>query len=185
MRIFQICNIQKYIDISIENPFKTWWKARKYFKRPKLKFHIYWKDKGVTKYEENFHYYNWGGKILDINIHDVWWKDKYNSPRHEFDPIIYIGLFKLINFSITFHINFRNEFNEKEDGNLEYWEYLLDYLYYSKNLLNYGGWHTNSKLYKYWKGKEKRSAYFYIPTVAMSLNKQGIKQLKKELNEKI
>lgn len=175
---------EKWINIYIENPFKTWWKARKYFKRPKMRFGIWWKNSPNIKYNEYSHYYDGCGKILDVNIHDVWWKDKYNLPCHEYDPIIKISLFRLITFSITFHIDYRDEFNEKRDGNLEYWEYLLNYLYYSKSLLNYGTWFSDSKVYKIWDydTKQKKEAYFFIPTVGMSLNRKGIKQLKKELN---
>ena len=37
------------VHININNPFKTWWKARKYFKRPSVKFYF-----GLLKY--NFPY---------------------------------------------------------------------------------------------------------------------------------
>lgn len=163
----------------LENPLKTWKKAKKYFKCPKSKWKIYWinKERIYSKYPRS--------KILDVIFCDLSWKDKYNSPRHEENPYIFICFFKKLAFYKEYYMDYNDEFGEKENGSLEYWEYLLDYLYYSKNLKNYGGWRRDSKLYFYWKGKEQKLASFYIPTVAMSLNKEGIKQLKKELNEKV
>lgn len=177
------------IAFSISNPFKTWWKAKKYFKKPHTtikfvnnKFHFPY----ASKY--------WQGKLLDINIHDVLWKDKYNSPRHERNPLIYICLFGKYSIWIYPTITYYNEFGEKENGDMYYWEYLLDYLYYSKNqsLICYSAWTSDSKLYRtriYGNSedgsKDKIEAMrMVVPCVALSLNKDGIKKLKKELKSK-
>lgn len=170
-----------YISYWIENPFKTWWKARKYFKRPKLH---------CCFTRENFYRV---GKILDIEISNVQWKDKWNTPRHEKSPIISIKLFRKFEFSITFSIYYLNEFGDKKNGDMEYWEYLLNWLYYKqkKTLKCYSAWREDSKLYKYITkhgnsedGSEDEYSPFPIvtPCVSMSLNKKGIKQLKQELN---
>lgn len=76
---------------------------------------------------------------------------------------------------------------------MEYWEYLLDWLYYKekKTLKCYSAWTGQSQLYKTvkWGKAEDGSDDVYIPMpytvpcVAMSLNKAGVAELKKELNE--
>ena len=178
-------------NIWIENPLKTWWKARKYFKRPKISFHYFI----ISKYK-NYPYasYKRIGKILDLCIEDVEWKDKYNSPRHERNPLIYIALFRKIGFSIYFNIYYKDEFGETQSGDSYYWEYLIDWLYYNerKTLKCYSTWIGDSSLYKRvttWGDREDgtndeyKPLKYVIPCVAMSLNKEGIKELKREIND--
>ena len=76
---------------------------------------------------------------------------------------------------------------------MEYWEYILNWLYYKnkQTLRCYSTWIGNSKLYKTCKygnaedGSEDtwKALPYIVPCVSMSLNKQGIKELKRELNE--
>ena len=172
----------------IENPFRTYWKARKYFKYPKLKISF-----STSKWHFPYASKHWQGKLLDINIHDVYWKDKYGSPRHERNPLIYICLFGKYSIWITPKIYYKDEFGENQSGDLEYWEYLLDYLYYSKSLKCYSSWTTESKLYTRTRfglaedGSEDVTIKerYIIPTVSMSLNKKGIKNLKKNYDSRI
>ena len=117
---------------SIENPFKTWWSARKYFKCPGISIRFF-----TSKYSFPYASKWWQGKLLDINIHDVYWKDKYNSPRHERNPLIYICLFGKYAFWITPKITYKNEFGEDIHGDIYYWEYLLDHIFYDKPLKYY------------------------------------------------
>lgn len=178
----------KYFNSYIENPLKTWIKAKKYFKRPKISFRIF----RVKKYS-GYPYVSYLrlGKILDIYIHDVWYKDKYNSPRHERNPLIYICLFRLIAISINFNIYYNDEFGEKQNGDMEYWEYILNWIYYKdkKTLKCYSNWIGLSKLYKeriYGNAEDDSEdtftpMHYVIPVVAMSLNKKGIEKLKEEL----
>lgn len=176
--------LSKWIDMRIENPFGTWWKARKYFKRPKLRFRTF---------SSSWRAYKQGGRILEFDCLDIMWKDKFNSPRHEISPHISILLFGKFGLRIDFHIDYEDEFGEKHNGDMEYWEYLLEWLYYKeKNTLQcYSAWTRNSALYKSvkWGNAEDGSEDAYvpltytIPCVALSLNKKGIKELKKELNE--
>lgn len=183
---------EEWINIWIENPLKTWKKAKKYFKRPKFKgfFHI------VHTYGRYpYACYNRIGKILDIRITDISWKDKWSSPRHEESPYIFICLFRKFAFTGRFYISYYDEFGEKKNGDCYYWEYLLDWIYYQnkKSLRCYSAWTSDSKLYKrvVYGNAEDGSEDTYkpfkevVPVVAMSLNKQGIKQLKEELNEKV
>ena len=167
------------ISISISNPLKTWWKARKYFKFPKPKISF-------------FCHRPYNSKLLKIDIHDLYWKDKWNSPRHEVSPMIYFCIFGMIGFLVTFPITYINEFGEKENYDLEYWEYLLDYLYYSKSLKLNSWWVTQSKIFtKIDKignaedGSEDiaKPINLVIMTHLFSLNKRGLKEFKKLYDE--
>ena len=133
--------VSKWIDIAIENPFKTWWKARKYFKRPKLKFRAFF-----TSYKA----YKRGGRLLEIECFDIMWKDKFNSPRHEISPHISVLLFGKLGFRVDAVIYYNDEFGERQNGDMEYWEYLLEWLYYKKErtLRCYSSWTGNSRLYR-------------------------------------
>ena len=76
-------------------PFKTWWKVRKYWIRPKFEF--YFGPIGIRKNKQvgvwtfvSWNYVTsmskWRKYLWPITImcHDIIWKDKYNSPRYEF-----------------------------------------------------------------------------------------------------
>lgn len=153
------------IAFSIENPLKTWWKARKYFKFPNIKIYV-----TTNKYRFPYASSKYRGTILDINVHDVYWKDKYGSPRHERNPLIYVCLFSRLSLWIVFHKTFINEFGEKVDESTHYWEYMIDYLYYSKSLDLSSYWTTDSKIVP---------MKIYIADQLISLNKKGLKEFKK------
>lgn len=173
------------IAFSIENPLKTWWKARKYFKFPNIAIHF-----SNNKYNSPYASRFWQGKLLDIDIHDVYWKDKYNSPRHERNPLIYICLFSKWSLWIVFHKTFINEFGDKTDESIHYWEYMLDYLYYSKTLKLNTFWTTNSKVAKIidvgdsedGSDDKIKPMTIYVPDQLISLNKKGLKQFKELYN---
>ena len=171
------------VHININNPFKTWWKARKYFKKPSIKCHF-----GLLKYSFPYANRNYIGKIIDISIQDVMWKDKYNSPRHERNPYVWICLFRLFRFEISTRINALTETGKVEDRSMFYWEYLLDYLYYSKSLKISRCWEHSSKVYHYTKyysnredGEEDQIVPYkmVIQTPLFSLNKNGLKEFNK------
>ena len=186
------CNIYKdwfyleildLVHININNPFKTWWKARKYFKKPSIKCHF-----GLLKYSFPYANRDYIGKIIDISIQDVMWKDKYNSPRHERNPYVWICLFRLFRFEIGTRINALTETGKVEDRSTFYWEYLLDYLYYSKSLKINQCWEYSSKVYHYTKyysnredGEEDQIVPYkmVIQTPLFSLNKRGLKEFNK------
>ena len=171
------------VHININNPFKTWWKARKYFKRPSFKCYF-----GLLKYSFPYANRDYIGKIIDISIQDVMWKDKYNSPRHERNPYVWICLFRLFRFEISTRINALTETGKVEDRSTFYWEYLLDYLYYSKSLKINQCWEYSSKVYHYTKyysnredGEEDQVVPYkmVIQTPLFSLNKNGLKEFNK------
>lgn len=110
------------------NPLYHWWKARKYFKRPKCHFYkgkITWFFGFPIKKE----YLN---KILDIRFNALGWKDKWDSPRHEWDPYISIVFFR--KWQLLWIFNWIS--NDKDSGirSMATWEAILDYLYYGKSI---------------------------------------------------
>lgn len=169
-----------WISICVEDPLKTWRKAKKFFRKPQWEINFF----SNSIYNCPFTDVNYTAKILDIEFRDVGWKDKYDSPRHETDPYIWICFFKKFGLSISWHVYYRDEFNDRKDGSCFYWEYLLDYLYYNKTLKAYSVWTSDSKIYPLlvnYGDKEDtyEPAKNVIPVVAMSLNKEGVKELKK------
>ena len=107
----------KYFWITLEKPFKTYNKIKKYFKPLKPQFYI-----GKT----------WGtsSKILDIVCWDLCWKSKWDSPRHEWDPYFRLVLFNTFEFRITW--SYINDSGDNES--MEYWESALNWLYFNKDL---------------------------------------------------
>lgn len=195
----------RYFNIFVENPFKTWWKARKYFKLPKIRIHKIGKlfHKTVhTQYgdyvDDGLSYCPYGcldrlGSILSIYSSDIIWKDKWNTPRHERSPIIWLLLFKRIGFCITFSNEYLGECGEVENGDTYYWEFLLNYIYYKHDLklalLMSGPWTRSSKLWNHVishgstedGSEDTREPYpIIIPVQLISLNKKGLKKLRED-----
>ena len=100
----------------MENPFKTGWKVRKWFKFPKPSIYFGPIVSGLP--------YGLPDKWIELYIYDVTWKDKYNSPRFEFAPQINLDLFKKYQLLLTF---------QTSDDDI-YWETILDIIYYNKSL---------------------------------------------------
>lgn len=114
----------------MENPLRTWWKVRKWFKFPKPSIYfgpiISWLPCGLPN------------KWIELYSYDVTWKDKYDSPRFEFTPQINLELFKKYQLLLTFQTN----------NNDVYWETILDIIYYNKSLkeaIDRNTWETCSK----------------------------------------
>lgn len=179
-------HFNKWINICIENPLKTWNKAKKYFKRPSFKINFFSNPIFNCPYMSLDRIAN----FIDIAAFDVRWKDKYDTPRHEISPYIWICFFKKFGFSINWNIHYYDEFGKKQLGDMYYWEYLLDYIYFKKNLAHLSSWTSVSMLYtkliKFGKTNDKDvydSIDTVIPIAAMSLNKDGIEELKRIINE--
>ena len=68
------------------------------------------------------------GKLLSVEIHDVSWKDKYDTPRHEENPFVSIGLFNYFFFNWIWDLP--SCLNTDFMDNDNYWEQALWYLYY-------------------------------------------------------
>ncbi len=105
----------KYFDLYWENPLKTYNKIKKYFKPLKPVIHVDCCKSNCVK-------------ILEINSFDVLWKDKYDSPRHERNPIITISIFNYLHIRINF-----NTSDESLDD-MVYWEAALNWIYYNFSL---------------------------------------------------
>lgn len=172
-------HLKEWVSICIEDPLKTWKKAKMYFKKPKCKIHFFSNPVFNCPYMDLQRI----AKILDISSSDVGWKEKYNSSRHEYNPYIWICLFRKFGFSIHWNVSYYDEFGNTTDGNSYYWEYLLDYLYFRRSLKDCPTWTTRSNLYKEasWDSKDAMKLDYLdcvVPVVAMSLNKRGIEKLK-------
>lgn len=106
--------MNKYFDFYWENPLKTYNLVKKYFRDIKPKFQ--WKFGKRRK-----------AKILELNAFDLTWKDKWNSPRHEYNPHIFFSLFNYIHLYVEWTLG-----DSMED--MVYWEAILDWMYYGKSL---------------------------------------------------
>lgn len=120
-----------YFDFYWENPLKTYRTVKHIFRplKPKLSFECY-------KARE--------AKILSINSFDVIWKDKYDTPRHEFNPRIEISIFNYFHIRINFTLDSDDSLDD-----MVYWEAILWWKYYNKDLQTAidesVGWSTYNK----------------------------------------
>lgn len=93
---------------------RTFNKAKKAFKYMLKRKFFFGKRKNLP-----ILYINPSGKIISINMSDVQWKDKYDTPRFEENPYFIITLFNKFSFGWIWHA-----------PSDEYWEQILWYLYY-------------------------------------------------------
>lgn len=110
------------------NPFNPYWKVRKIFKRPKCHFMCgtkIWFFGLILRQHLN--------PIIAFHTSSLGWKWKYEEVRHEWDPYIYICLFRKYQFIWIF-----NWVNKKDEDStvrsMATWEAILDYLYNNKTL---------------------------------------------------
>lgn len=106
--------MNKYFDFYWENPLKTYNLVKKCFRNIKPKFQ--WRFGKRYK-----------AKILELKAFDLTWKDKWNSPRHEYNPHILFSLFNYIHLYVEWTLG-----DSMED--MVYWEAILDWMYYGKSL---------------------------------------------------
>lgn len=131
-----------YIFFEIENPLKTYNKIKNYFK-PLTRSTQFCKVYLGSGYPLLYQKY---GKILDIRAYDVVWKDKWNDPRHEYNPCVNIVFFN--KWKIFIQWSFKEYDKGKlEDHSCEYWEAALSWLYYKKDL--YSSVKENTGWYNY------------------------------------
>lgn len=111
-------NFRNWIYIRIGNPLKTINKLKGVFKPLKRYFRFGW---GLW----NYHPVLWCSKpsFIHIIFQDVMWKDKYNSPRYEVPPYIWIHIWK---FNFIWWWEYSHDILETD----EYWEQALWYLFY-------------------------------------------------------
>lgn len=133
--------MKKYIRIWKGNPFKTMRKLRGIFIPLEMSLKIgKWNHIAILPVSKDVL-----GKVIDIFISDVIWKDKYDTPRYEYPPMITITFFR----TFCIHICW-NKFPKHLKGvNLDdYWEQALWYLYYSNTISQGLGSYPNIKLAK-------------------------------------
>ena len=112
-----------WIYISIMNPFKTMRKLKGVFKS----LFCYYK---TSKSDFAPYPVLWVSKPLFIHIisSDVGWKDKYDTPRYEYPPYIWIHIYK---WNFVWHWDLPdNLFFDSKNNVEDYWEQALWYLYY-------------------------------------------------------
>lgn len=114
MTIISISNLKR---LNCEhNLLYHWWKVRKYFKAPKIKFYI-GRIKWIYGYPLKYN------KYVSFNMSSLGWKDKFRNPRFEWNPYILITVLNKWQLSITFY--YVPDFT---------WEAILDILYYNKSV---------------------------------------------------
>ena len=118
-------NFKNWIHISIENPFKTINKLKGVFKPLKCYFKFSRKDWYPVLWVSN-------PSKIQVMSKDVMWKDKYDTPRYECCPYIWIHLFGL-NFIWYWTLPNTLKYT-KEDIIDNYWEQALWYLYYTNTI---------------------------------------------------
>lgn len=116
-------HFKNWIYLYLENPFKTMNKVKGIFRPLKCYF----------RYGKSWSPILWCSKPSHIQIitRDVGWKDKYNTPRYEQPPYIWIHIF---GFNLIWYWD--KDFEQKEFVD-DYWEQILWYLYYYGNV-SYG-----------------------------------------------
>lgn len=159
----------KLFKFDIENPLKTYYKVRKYFKFPKIKIK-FGKIKDKNK-----------AKILNVKSRDLDYKCKYRDLVHVADPYIKIYLFNKWWIYIYFTVEFINDFGDKETCSTLYWEHILMYLYEFKYI---GPTFKCGYSQKYFSKIYNNKLIEIIPSL-VCLNKRGLKQLKYESSRNI
>ena len=124
----------KRIKVKIEswneyhNPFNPYWKVRKIFKRPKCHFMFgtkIWFFGLILRQHLN--------PIFSFRTSALGWKWKYDEVRHEWDPYIYICLFRKYQFIWIFNWVTKKD-EDSTVRSMATWEAILDYLYNNKTL---------------------------------------------------
>ena len=111
-----------FIDISLVNPRKEIKQLKKVFKP--LKWHFRFE---INRYAPDPVLYCREATPIQIKSNHVTWKDKYDTPRYECCPYIWIHLFRL---NFVWYYNSGDIFYDDT-----YWEQALWYLYYcNKNI---------------------------------------------------
>jgi len=120
-------NFKNWIYISLENPFKTMKQLKGVFRPLRKYFRMSFK-------EWDYSPVLWCSRpsFIQIMTHDVMWKDKYDSPRYEVPPYIWIHVYKL---NLVWYWDLPiNLLKDSESHIDDYWEQALWYLYYTNTI---------------------------------------------------
>lgn len=112
-------DFRKWIYLSLRNPFRTMNKLKGVFKPLRCFFKFSWR-------EWDYWPVLWCSKpaYLHIISTDVMWKDKYDTPRYEVPPYIWIHIYKL---NFVWYWDLQPHMRYETDN---YWEQALWYLFY-------------------------------------------------------
>ena len=185
----------------LQCPFATWWKARKYFKRPKFKFYFgpMWKYRGKKKtqfgeYEDyeyqggywpmaSTEYLKWHTpKWFPIHIMswDVGWKDKWDTPRYERPGyfIIFFGRNYRTCWQFSMVVKSPETYCHNDCTRLDYddnyWESILWYLHYADK---YNKLNKKRNLYK---ARQSMKGGSFLETETININDFKIKEIGSE-----
>lgn len=128
-------DVNDFVEIIIEDPLKEWRKAKGLFIKPKCSFRFFNNINSNCPYV----YIPNVPSILCVRSCSVGWKNKYNSPRHEQDPYVWVCFFRKFGFSMTWSLS-KDSFED-----CICWEYLLDYIYFRKDITIYDKWRNIDK----------------------------------------
>ena len=142
------------------NPLHYWWKARKHFKMPKPRF-ICGKYHGYFGLPISDDYYG----TLNLHCVGLGWKEKFGTPRHEWDPIVCVTFtspfrtrhsFNGANFSYhqQYWIGWVFNWVERDDDDshvrsVATWEAMLDVVVYGRSIdyaREHHVWHGDGKI---------------------------------------
>ena len=160
------------VTLSIENPLKTWLKARKWFQFPNVVVRACKLMNAAS--------FSGMGSILAIVSRDLQYKTKYESFRHEVDPYINVTLFRRWTFEVLFTKYERDEFGYKRNGRICYWETMLTFLY--DDLCKYDM--RKSIMANSWESASRidSTRRIYTPVHLICLNKRGRELFMTECN---
>lgn len=150
------------------NPWYHWWKARKYFKRPKAHF-LFRKNFWTFGLPIRRDYYS---PVIDIGFHALGWKDKWDSPRHEWDPMICITFFRTWHLLWIFNWATKHK-KDSITGSMATWEAILDYTRYDKSL----SYVVDNHIWSYDRDGEK----VYI-SIVPNMTREGLNKYSDESN---
>ena len=112
------------------NPLYHWWKMRKYFKRPKIHFFTrkYFYTFGCPARRD------WYNPIISFHTTAVGWKEKYDTPRFEWNPMVQIVFFR--KYHLVWYIcwNKKSSNFDEVTKNQATWEALLGMLYFNQTI---------------------------------------------------
>lgn len=115
--------MSKFFNISWETPLKLWWKARKFFKKPKSNFYFGKLTDCLVLPMRNSE----GLRIFDFYSQDLTWRvdPKTKKPVYEYPPqigLVLFGKYKLLWWW--------SKPSQGKDMSADYWESILRFLYF-------------------------------------------------------
>lgn len=103
------------MEFNIFKPFKYWWKCRKVFRRPHIKY---------GKRRSHLYFLPCYNKIFHLSFNELGYKYKYDEPRFEWNPYIHLKLFNKIEYIWSIECPIKTE---SKIDDMIYWESILWY----------------------------------------------------------